>query len=236
MLSLKDMSSNEIDLEEIDHIFQAVGSCPTTLKGSVKALLDATFKEEMATRQNPSETQDNILMTENYLAESDNLVAFITEQIKHQCQNLSGKQNAKRYSPLLLQLATTIYSRSPATYRQVENYLDLPSISTMAKDKASRTVNSGLSSEVYMRAAFQMLSENDRSGGVVGDEMKLKGGIWSNVTSHKIIGFANDQLNFNELVEAFSPFVKKKKVMKVSNMSYLFNAEKFTKTNKLCIK
>ena len=210
-MNSKDMSNQELELDEINQIFQAVGgpnsefSGEHKLRNSVKFLMDSTFKSEMASHKNNNNPIEYVNMQDNYEKESENLIDLITEQIKLQAQTLSEKKHCKRYSPLLLQLATTIYTRSNATYRQMENYLNLPSISTMGKNKSSQAVNSGLCSEIYMKAAIQMLDETDRVGVVVGDEMKLKGSIWSSVSSHRMTGFAEDKLNFANVIDAFKP-------------------------------
>lgn len=223
MLKLEEMSPQQHELKEIDHIFKTVGgenSSKHNLRNDVKEIMDKSFLAALGNLQNPSNSKDYHDMKENYEIESENLINLVTEQIQLQSKNLSGRKNGNRYSPLLLQLATTIYTRSNATYRQVENYLNLPSISLMAQNKATQKVNSGMCSEIYIKATFQMCDVSDRVGVLVGDEMKLKAGIWSSVSDHRMIGFAEDQLNFNELIEAFKPNAKAKED---SNVSLIFN-------------
>ena len=133
------------------------------------------------------------------------------EQLNGQSCRFADKAKTNRYSPKLLQLAASLYTRGKSVYKDASEFMVLPSISTMEKTKQAHSSSSGDCSNLYLnfRRRFKCHSV---MGILAGDEMKLEEGIAWSTSTHKISGFVNDQLNFDEIMDLFSdsaPHVEK---------------------------
>jgi hypothetical protein len=165
-------------VDAFDDIKRIISVVTYQREGSVR-ILTALLEEHLSAKlKNTSPTIADKLKDE-FEREKHNVVAFLVEQLNGQSCRFADKAKTNRYSPKLLQLAASLYTRGKSVYKDAAEFMVLPSISTMEKTKQAHSSSSGDCSNLYLN--FRRRFKNHSVTGILaGDEMKLEEGIaWS---------------------------------------------------------
>jgi len=134
----------------------------------------------------------------------NDIVDFIVEQISNTAKKLTGKDKQYRYSPVVMQMAYAMWSRSSGGYREMKAITPqcLPSDRQLRKIKQRNKVKDGEDIKVYqMRAAAKGTDFRAEYGYLMTDEMKLKHGVLWNTMTGEAVGIADDMLDLNAVLK-----------------------------------
>jgi len=139
----------------------------------------------------------------------------ILEQMQSNAKKITKKEKGVRFSPRILRMALSIYTRSKVGYEEMRktSIEVMPSPATLNRLKSKLQTSDGYCPRMYQWFFDETVShipEQDRAGHVMCDEMQLKSGIYWNTQSHKLVGFASDseELNLADELDALNDILK----------------------------
>jgi len=188
-----DASPHKAFLDDMQTICTEVlndGSSKETMKKILVAVLKDTVESEAKTSEdlaNFNESDKRVL----------DLVDTITEQISNISKDITNKKKQCRYGPVTMQLAYAIWSRSPASYREMRAIVPhmTPCPRQLAKMKKANKVEDGCSNIGVYILRLSVLNGKPEYGYLMCDEMKLKHGVIWNAQTGEATGLADDMLD-----------------------------------------
>ena len=131
------------------------------------------------------------------------IVEQIFEQMNNEVKTKTGKK--PKFSASTYHISHALFTRSPSHYREFKELSNFhyPSISSLEKIKGANRVSAGRESRAYENylVAKQSRNEDQVSGFLMYDEMKIhEGVVWSS-QSGLAIGLAEDMLDLKTLLE-----------------------------------
>jgi hypothetical protein len=149
------------------------------------------------------------------------MVDQLFEQLTIAAQRGCGKGKQVRYSAGLMKLALALVTRSKKGYQELQKTMQLPSIPLLMKKRQAMKTCSGSCPKVY-RDAFNRNACKGAEGVLVLDEMQLAGsGLLFSSTDHRIVGFADEALNFESI---FDPPAAKESSIAVYVNQFMFKS------------
>jgi hypothetical protein len=141
----------------------------------------------------------------------DKIVDVVLTEIDNYTKKLNRTKTTQlKFHPLIMTLATNLYTSSPSAYMDLQKSIifALPSESTLNKKKSEHSVKDGKNVSIYMLHSFahkEKATEPNRTyiGHLECDEFKLKTGLWWKTTSHELIGLAGDVNSFDYIVHSY---------------------------------
>ena len=110
----------------------------------------------------------------------NDIVDYVLEQISNTAKKLTGKATQCKFSPVVMQMAYAMWSRSSGGYREMKALTPqcLPSDRQLRTIKQRNKVKYSEDIKVYqMRAAAKGIDLRSEYGYLMTDEMKLKHGV-----------------------------------------------------------
>lgn len=132
------------------------------------------------------------------------MVDFIMEQMSNCAMTLAGKSRQCRYSPLTMQLAYAMHSRSASAYCEFNSLspLFMPGARRLRGMKQVNKVTDSRDVKVYqLRASARGASRKSENGYLMCDEMKLKHSVLWNSMTGKAVGLADDMLDVKSVMK-----------------------------------
>jgi hypothetical protein len=133
----------------------------------------------------------------------EELATHLLEQITNMSRNLYGKKKQQRYSPLSMQVAYAMWSRSSAAYREMRELSQqmMPCERRLRDAKQQNKVRDGEDVKAYQLRAAARGIESSEYGYLMCDEMKLKHGVLWNSMTGEAVGLADDMLDLSSVLK-----------------------------------
>jgi len=137
------------------------------------------------------------ILSDDECVECKMMASALVNQIQTSIHKIAKTEKGVRFSPKILRVALSLYTRSKVGYDELWNSSIevMPSSSTLAHIKSKMKMTDGTCPKMYQWFYDDTIShipDADHAGHIMCDEMHLKSGIYWNTASKKIVGFASD--------------------------------------------
>ena len=144
-----------------------------------------------------SKKKKNEILSDDENEECKTMATALLQQIQANINKIAKKEKGVRFSPKILRVALSLYTRSKVGYEELQNSSIevMPSASTLAHIKSKMKTCDGTFPKMYQwfyDDTICHIPDAYHTGHIMCNEMHLKSGIYWNTASKKIDGFASD--------------------------------------------